>query len=153
MLSSYHFLSGAVTKGHFKYFFKTPPPSLFFTLLKLLKAPVRFEKLTNMGKNWKKEKKIGEPEKGKSCVNRVFLVFVLHKIFLYVELVGGLTSNCYKFPTILHNADSHLNFYEVIKTEIRSLSFECQRKSQRVFAFEPVPSLKAPFQEVFRTLR
>ena len=57
-------------------------------------------------------------------------------------LPGGLTSNCYKFPTILHNADSHLNFYEVIKTEIRSLSFECQRKIQRVFAFEPVPSFQ-----------
>ena len=36
-----------------------------------------------------------------------------------------------------------MNFYEVIKTEIRSLSFECQSKIQRVFAFEPVPSLKA----------
>ena len=54
-----------------------------------------------------------------------------------------LTSNWHKFRTILHNTDSHLNFYEVIKTEIRSLSFECQSKIQRVFAFEPVPSLKA----------
>ena len=45
-------------------------------------------------------------------------------------LAGGLTSNCYKFLTILHNADSHLNFYEAIKTEIRSISFESQRKSR-----------------------
>ena len=60
--------------------------------------------------------------------------------------------NCYIFLTILLNADCYLNFYEVIKSEIRSVSFECQRKISRVFAFEAVPSLKAAPEGVFLTL-
>ena len=62
------------------------------------------------------------------------------------NLPNGKTANwhnVHKALEMVHDVDAYLKFYESIKTQIRSVSFECQKKIQRVFAFVNVSQFRS----------